>query len=55
MGTEFPEFPCKRSKRRIVWVGRLENWQKCDVSVNPNAKNDPHNYGIEDGVIDIPQ
>jgi hypothetical protein len=36
-------------------VHSLENWQKCDVCVNRNAKRDPHSHGIEDDMIDILQ
>ena len=38
-----------------MWAGRLDNWKKCDVCVNPNAKHDPHNHGIEDGTVDVLQ
>jgi hypothetical protein len=49
------ELPRKRWKRSIVWDGRPDNWQDCDVSVNHNAKPDPPNHDIEDGMIGIPQ
>ena len=38
-----------------MWAGGHEIRQKYDACVNHNAKQDPHNHGIEDGMADVPQ
>jgi hypothetical protein len=38
-----------------MWVVWLENRQECDICVNHNAKRDPYNHGIENGMTDVPQ